>query len=157
MYEKLMVPLDGSKLAESVLPHVDALAKGCCVRSIVLVRVAQPFYIPTATDAHLLSEADILAYEAETKKLARQYLDSIAKQLKYDNVEVKIEVFQGFAADILIDYAKRNNVDLTIIATHGRSGVSRWVFGSTAERILRGSCTPVLMVRAPGCPTPVSG
>ena len=157
MYEKLLVPLDGSKLAESVLPHIDALAKGCCVRSIVLVRVVQPFYVPTATDAHLLSEADILAYEAETRRLAKEYLDSVAEKLKYENVEVKLEVLRGFAADSLIDYAKQNDVDLTVIATHGRSGVSRWVFGSAAERILRGSCTPVLMVRAPGCPTAVGG
>lgn len=156
MYEKLLVPLDGSKLAECVLPHIDALAKGCGVRSITLVRVVQPFYIPTATDAHLLSEEDIRAYEAETRRTAREYLDSVAKKLKYENIEVKIEVMQGFAADSLIDYARRNNVDLVIIATHGRSGVSRWVFGSTAERILRGSCTPVLMVRAPGCPIPTT-
>jgi nucleotide-binding universal stress UspA family protein len=57
----------------------------------------------------------------------------------------------GKVAESIADYATKNGVDLIIIATHGRSGVSRWVWGSVADRVLRSACVPVLMVRAPGC------
>ena len=54
-------------------------------------------------------------------------------------------------ADSLADYAVNTDVDLIVIASHGRSGVSRWVMGSVAEKMVRSSSVPVLMVRAPGC------
>jgi len=60
-------------------------------------------------------------------------------------------VLSGRAAETLAEYATRNEVDLIVIATHGRSGVSRWVMGSVADRLLRSVNAPVLMVRAPGC------
>jgi len=66
-------------------------------------------------------------------------------------VEVKTGVLKGNPAESLADYASKNKVDLIVIATHGRSGVSRWVWGSVADRLLRSACVPVLMVRAPGC------
>ena len=61
------------------------------------------------------------------------------------------EVLEGNPAHTLAEYAEKNQFDLLVIATHGRSGVSRWVWGSVADRILRSACVPVLMVRAPGC------
>ncbi len=57
----------------------------------------------------------------------------------------------GGVAEGIADYATKNDADLIIMATHGRSGISRWVLGSVADRVLRSSCVPVLMVRAPGC------
>ena len=57
----------------------------------------------------------------------------------------------GKAADMLADYVKGSDADLVVIASHGRSGISRWVYGSVADRLLRAACVPVLMVRAPGC------
>ena len=69
---------------------------------------------------------------------------------KHDEVKFQTEVIAGNVADSLIDYAEDNDIDLILIATHGRSGVSRWVRGSIADRILRASRIPVLMVRAPG-------
>ncbi|MFC2044869.1 universal stress protein, partial [Chloroflexota bacterium] len=72
--------------------------------------------------------------------------------LKYVDTSVKSEVLVGGqAADVIADYVTKEKADLVIIATHGRSGISRWVFGSTADRILRSACVPVLMVRAQGC------
>jgi nucleotide-binding universal stress UspA family protein len=64
---------------------------------------------------------------------------------------VESKVLVGRAAEALADFASKEGIDLIVITTHGRSGVSRWVLGSTAYRILRSSCGPVLMVRAPGC------
>ena len=61
------------------------------------------------------------------------------------------EVLEGSVAETLAAWAEQNDVDLIIIASHGRSGVSRWVMGSVADRILRSVCVPVMMIRAPGC------
>ena len=72
------------------------------------------------------------------------------EQLKPNGVELQPQVLAGKPAESLIDYAEANKIDLILIATHGRSGVSRWVRGSIADRILRASKVPVLMVRAPG-------
>jgi nucleotide-binding universal stress UspA family protein len=66
---------------------------------------------------------------------------------------LEMEILIGRPADRLADYADNNNVDLILMATHGRSGVSRWVRGSVADRILRAASVPVLMIRAPGTAT----
>jgi nucleotide-binding universal stress UspA family protein len=71
--------------------------------------------------------------------------------LNYGQVSIQKEVLFGKTAPSLAEYANKNKVDLVVIATHGRSGVSRWVMGSVADRLLRSLHTPVLMVRAPGC------
>ncbi len=147
MYEKIIVPLDGSELAECVLPHVEAIAKGCGVKNIVFVRVVEPFRTTTGGEV-VFSEEYIKKYEADSKKAAKNYLDNLVSKLDYT---AKAEVLFGRPADMLADYAKKNNPDLIIIATHGRSGVSRWVWGSVADRMLRSACVPVLMIRAPGC------
>ena len=78
-------------------------------------------------------------------------LARILNSSKYNGVNTQMEVLSGNPADSIADYATKNEIDLIIIATHGRSGISRWVWGSVADRILRSSCVPVLMVRAPGC------
>jgi nucleotide-binding universal stress UspA family protein len=64
---------------------------------------------------------------------------------------VRCEMPTGNPAEMLADFAAKNQTDLILIATHGRSGPSRWVWGSVADRLLRAACVPVLMVRAPGC------
>ncbi len=147
MYQKIMVPVDGSELAECVLPHIEAIAKGCNVPNVTFVRVVEPFRVTTGGEV-VFSEEYIRKYEEDSKKDARNYVDSLVKKVSYP---AKAEVLFGRPADMLADYAKKKNPDLIIIATHGRSGVSRWVWGSVADRILRSACVPVFMVRAPGC------
>lgn len=85
---------------------------------------------------------------------AREYLESVAVRFKRKDKPPHIVVLEGRAADRLTDYAKKIGADLIAIATHGRSGVSRWVMGSTSDRLLHYSNTPVLVVRPPGCPAP---
>jgi len=147
MYQKIMVPLDGSEMAECVLPHVEAITKGCSVKNVTFVRVVEPFRATMGGEV-AFSEEYIRKWEADSKKVAKNYLDNMVAKVGYP---AKGEMLFGRPADILADYAKKNNPDLIIIATHGRSGVSRWVWGSVADRILRSACVPVLMVRAPGC------
>ncbi len=149
MYQTILVPLDGSKLAECVLSHVETLARGCQAKRLIFARVVEPFYQPAGD--YVLPEGQIQKVEAESKAAAEQYLREIITRSKYDGVRMDSAVLYGRAADVLGEYADKNKVDLIVIATHGRSGVSRWVWGSVADRILRSSCVPVLMVRAPGC------
>jgi nucleotide-binding universal stress UspA family protein len=152
MYKKILVPLDGSELAECVLPHVESIAKGGGVQSVVFLRVVEPFYLPTADEiSAYFSVKTIERINSENRVNAENYLKKLVKRTKYDGVNVQPEVITGKAADSIAEYATKNGVDLIIIATHGRSGISRWVWGSVADRILRSACVPVLMVRAPGC------
>jgi len=149
MYQKIMVPLDGSKLAECVLPHLETVARGCAVPDIVLVRVVPPAS-PTVGD-YALDPAQVRRIDEENKTVAEEYLHNTAKQLAVGESRVSTQVLIGREAESLADFATKNGFDLIIIATHGRSGVSRWVWGSVADRVLRSACVPVLMVRAPGC------
>ena len=146
MYQKIMVPLDGSKLAEVVLPHVEAIAKGCRAGNVILVRVVEPMLKPTGDDYFPLEE-DRKLLKFDRKAAAKDYLNQLVRRLKWDGVNIQAEVIVGKAAESLIDYAEKNGVDLIAIATHGRSGISRWVWGSVADRILHSARTPVLVVR----------
>ena len=150
MYQKIMVPLDGSELAECVLPHVEAIARGCLPKEVIFVRAVETtkdMRYPVA----VLSDDVIKHIESEGKAAAENYLRQLVDRVSYDGVNIRWEVIQGMVADSISEYATKKGVDLIVIATHGRSGISRWVFGGVADRILRSACVPVLMVRAPGC------
>ncbi len=153
MYKKILVPLDGSELAECVLPHVESIAKGCGVETVTFVRVAEPIHMPYAGDeGYSISAKELERMESESRAAAKNYLNQLMNRVKYDGINIQSKVLGGGrAVDMIADYAAKDEVDLIIIATHGRSGISRWVWGSVADRILRSACVPVLMVRAPGC------
>jgi nucleotide-binding universal stress UspA family protein len=158
MYRKILIPLDGSELAECVLPHLDTIIKGCGVEELVLIRVVEPVSLPvgTLTDGGtVFTEGDAekarknLDNRSETE--ARDYLARMAERLQKAGINVQSVVLKGKAADELVDYIKESDADLTVIASHGRSGIGRWIYGSVAERLLRSVCMPILMVRVPGC------
>ena len=150
MYKKILVPLDGSDLAECVLPHVESITRGCGVQEVVFLGVAEPFHPPSGYSAYF-SQETIKRIDTDNKAAAESYLNQLVKRTRYGGVSVKPEVITGIRAESIADYATKNSIDLITIATHGRSGVSRWAWGSVADRILRSACVPVLMVRAPGC------
>lgn len=159
MYQKIMVPLDGSELAECVLPDVEAIAKGCPDITVVFVRVAEPAVITFPRDAEDYYSGQDYTFlkerqdeiETASKAVARDYLEKVGSQIEAIGIKVEREVITGKAADSLADYAEKSGVDLIVIATHGNSGIKRWAWGSVADKILRSSCVPILMVRAPGC------
>jgi nucleotide-binding universal stress UspA family protein len=98
-----------------------------------------------------LTAEDIKRIDSERRVDAENYLGKLVKQTRYEDVNIQSEIISGKAADSIAEYAIKNGVDLIVMATHGRSGVSRWVWGSVAGRVLRSACVPILMVRAPGC------
>ena len=152
MSKKILVPLDGSELAECVLPHVETSARGCSVPDVIFLRVIEPFQKVSGWESNtLLSTDEIRKIESQNKAAATQYLKELVKRTKFADANTKYEVLVGAAPETITDYAAKKEVDLIVIATHGRSGISRWVWGSVADRILRSACIPVFMVRAPGC------
>ncbi len=151
MYQRVMVPLDGSELAECVIPHVEAIAKGCQVKEVLFVRAVQKIDQPRDAYSFVIPEGDRKRFEKEAQTSAENYMKQLVERPVFKGVNKRWEVIVGPIADSLVDYAKNHEVDLIIIASHGRSGISRWVLGSIAERLLRSSSAPVLIVRAAGC------
>jgi nucleotide-binding universal stress UspA family protein len=149
MYKKIMVPLDGSELAECVLPHVDAFIEGFHVQHIVFVRVVEPAAVFYSGD-YPINPQVVKEMEITAQRNARDYLDQIVGRLKHKSIDIHAEVLVGNVAESLADFSAKKDFDLILIATHGRSGVNRWVRGSIADKVLRSSNIPVLMVRAPG-------
>lgn len=154
MYSKIMVPLDGSELAECVMPHVEAITTGCKITNVVFTRVVNPVQLPASVPARgefSFTETERQQLYEQHKQAAEAYLKKMVASTRLEGVVFSYEVLEGKAAVALAHWAEKNEVDLIVIASHGRSGVSRWVMGSVAERVLRSACVPVLMVRAPGC------
>ena len=151
MYQKILVPLDGSELAECVLPHVRNMAETKGVETVVFARVSEPFATwPVRGEVGWLNENEAKTLNARSKAAAEGYLDNLVSRLDFGKTTIQKVVLEGKPADMLAKYASKNSIDLIIAATHGRSGVSRWVWGSVADKLLRTARVPVLMVRAPG-------
>lgn len=145
--DRILVPLDGSGLAEKILPHVRALAETNNVE-IHLLRV---YTLPP--DAYVVADGVIAQgpapYREELKKEAQTYLDGVMAGLRADGLQrVIATALEGDPAGEIIDLARKTPNDLIAISTHGRSGIGRWVLGSVAEKVVQHSRGPVLLVRA---------
>jgi len=149
MYQHILVPLDGSELAECVMPHVEAVATGCHVSRITLIRVVLPLKLTGGLESRITPE-ERHRLEQDSMSVAADYLEAKARPLRDKGALVDCTVLFGNVVEQLVEYVREHGVDLVVIATHGRSGVSRLFLGSIAERILRSAPSPVLMVRAPG-------
>jgi nucleotide-binding universal stress UspA family protein len=153
MYRRILVPLDGSKLAECALPYAEELAKCCDTEKVVLVSVTERRhgYRVLEDPSQPLGQRLVPQAYGKLEKQAQRYLDRIAKAMEAKGIKVDTEVLLGNPADEIVIYAKDPGCDLIVMASHGRSGPSRWAYGSVADKVFRGSPVPVLMVRAPGC------
>ena len=151
MLKKILVPLDGSKVAEAVLPYVEELVSGLAPGikgEVTLFHVLSPTYYVVAGEAG----APIPYTEAEIEQIKKKtvgYLDKAGKGLKSKGATMKYKVGVGRAAEEINKAAEEINADLVAMSTHGRSGLSRWAFGSVTDRVLRGGKKPILMVRVP--------
>jgi nucleotide-binding universal stress UspA family protein len=152
MYKKIMVPLDGSKLAECVFPHLGTVVKGAVSPEVIIVQAVEPFSVPYGREVgHFSSLDQVKKYETHQKTEAEKYLTEIIARLEKSGINARGEVIYGKPIEALSDYITRNAIDLVIIASHGRSGISRRIWGGVAEHLLRSVCTPILIIRAPGC------
>lgn len=154
MYKKIMVPLDGSELAECVFPHIRSFIDTGHAGEFVFVRVVDPvvqaFSGPYVTGSYLTERMRKLSkqIEEERKAKAADYLERAAKQFELPGASIHTVTLVGDPANSLVEYAEAGEVDLILIASHGRSGISRWIRGSVADRILHAAKVPVLIVGA---------
>ena len=173
-YKKIIVPLDGSKLAEVALPHAEEIAAGCHVAEIALVSVTESLRIQVprseVADAiagetyerttggvagftgrlyvgDMVPVAKVPAVVGRMAKAAKDYLVKIAVQMEKKGLTPSVTVLVGNVAEELVKFAEEENADLIVMASHGRSGISHWAIGSVAEKIFRASDIPVLLVK----------
>jgi nucleotide-binding universal stress UspA family protein len=149
MYKKILVPLDGSEFAESSLEHVKAIAKGCNVPEVVLFASVEIVPVVTGMDGFVSADYSV-QIEKQTLDWLKEYLAKIAGRLGAEGLTVKTAIGRGSAASEILDYAKKNNVDLIIMTTHGSSGLVRWALGSVTDRVVRHSECPVLTISPRG-------
>jgi len=152
MYKDILVPLDGSKLAETVLPHVEAMVKAYKPNSVTFLRVVEPLRIPVSEGDGVVSVDESRQVESEQLVETKKYLDGVIGGIHWAGVTVKGEVLPptGNIAGSITQYADNNKTDLIVITTHGRTGMLRWFMGSVAEMVARSANQPVLMVRVHG-------
>jgi len=147
----ILVPLNGGKHSEAVLPFVEKLVKQVGVEHMeaMLISVCEepeissdyPSNMPLSWEEHIEME------RAKCKLVAGTYLADVSNRLKNADLRVQFEVLLGKPEYEIIKYAKENNTSLIAMCTHGRSGFSRWAYGSVAEQVMLGSLTPIMMVR----------
>lgn len=142
MYRKMLVLLDGSHLAEVVFPYAQELA-GRLDMDVVLLHV----FGPPGRDFAPMYQAYLEATAEKIKLQARQLQSNFTANV-IKPVEVSCELIMGYHADEILRYADENSIDLILLASHGRSGVKQWTLGGVADKILRASKVPVLLVKA---------
>ena len=143
MYKKILVPLDGSTTAEAVLPYVEAFAAGFKT-AVELLSVIDIGAMTTHLAPDRVRHLDtIVAYE---EKKCATYLEDVAKNFSHSPTECRI--VRGTPAEIILETTSRERDTLIAMATHGRSGAKRWLLGSIAEKVLRGTTNPLFLVRA---------
>jgi len=138
--ERILVPLDGSKCAETVIPRVEELIAGK-ETGICLLRVVSastfPGVDPTEAQVKVVREAE-------------EYLQGLKEHLRAKGLDVDTHVRYGDDAEEILDHAAQKEIDLIAMSTHGRSGFKRFFLGSVAEKVLRHAPKPVYLVRCTG-------
>jgi len=175
MYKKVVVPLDGSKLAEVALGHLELIAKGCGITEILLVSVtekvkgrlpqSQAFDMPSykpgdasrpAIDfvqtglifsTHVTGTQEIPLTLGKMAKTAFNYLYRTAQKLAKKGLESEINVLLGNPAEEIVRFVEEQGADLIIMASRGKSGFSRWEMSNIAEKVIRATSATVMLVK----------
>lgn len=145
MFRKILVPLDGSQLAESILPHVTTLAR-CGDAEVVLLRV----HVLSAHRYGMMDPVGVPLTPAEEegdRRKALAYLQTIIASLQSEGIKARALVRDGTVAETILAAADDEGADLIAMSTHGRSGIARWLIGSDANKVMHGARTPVLLIR----------
>jgi nucleotide-binding universal stress UspA family protein len=141
MYKKILVPLDGSPLAEAVLPHAEALAKSEHAEIIIL-------RVPNAPVSEFLSRDPMIAemIHDDMEKEAEEYVHNKVATLEKENIKVTGITKDGPVPDTILEVADETHADMIAMSTHGRTGVSRWLMGSVADKIVHHTHIPVMLI-----------
>ena len=140
MFSKILIPLDGSSLAEKVLPYATQIAQRFNA-NLVLVRVLPPMVVIPGNHEISSYRSDLLQ-SIETE--ANLYLQKIQNNLTSQGLSVKFDLLEGGpVAEMILEAATDQNIDLIVMSTHGYSGSKRWVYGSVANKVLQQAQCPV--------------
>lgn len=141
MYKKILVPLDGSPLAEAVLPHAQALAKSEGAEIVLLS-------VPVTPNLEMLSRSPGLANRIieETEKQTEAYLEAEVAKLTRDGTKVTSVMREGPIPEVILAVADEMQIDVITMSTHGRSGIQRWLMGSVADRVVNHAHIPVMLI-----------
>jgi nucleotide-binding universal stress UspA family protein len=150
MYQRILVPLDGSSLAEQVLPYAANLAKTHHLE-VQLLRVIEPL-LSSSVPGQSIPLADIIGGR---KLEAQDYLDGIKACLHTTKTPIECSVVEGNPAQLIVEHGEEEPGTIIAMSTHGRSGIGRWVLGSIADKVLHATASPLLLVRASEAPSPV--
>lgn len=145
MYRRILVPLDGSKVAEGVLPHARALAYSEGAELVLLTVGANPALDFVFSDPGLAQSA-----VEEQEERSKKYISGIESQLKAAGFKTSSLLRVGAVAEVILGVAEEMQIDIIAMSTHGRTGPARWLLGSIAERVVNNSKVPVLLIRATG-------
>jgi nucleotide-binding universal stress UspA family protein len=169
MLQKILVPLDGSELAEAAIPYVKEISQRCDPIEVTLLQVvrtpsgrAATVFMPMDVDFPAKrspgSEVDVEMAEhpiyreqemASERADAEASLKPAARRLREAGIPTRTDVAFGRAAEEIVNYAEEQKFDLIVMCTLGRSGIRRWLVGSVADKVLHGTILPVMLVRPP--------
>jgi nucleotide-binding universal stress UspA family protein len=141
MYKRIVVPLDGSALAEQALTHATAQAERF-EAELVLLKVLEPL-----PEASFSSPSAVKTAEEMSAQLARDYLEGVADRIREEGIAVEAVMLDGKPYLEIVRFAAEPEVDMIVMSTRGHSGWSRWLLGSVADRVVRGATVPVLLVQ----------
>ena len=144
--KRLLVPLDGSKLAEQALTYVEHLAAASPDAEVTLLYVEQSYEVAT------FSRRPTRAFGEPREDDLNSYLTTIISGLASVGIKAQLKVRLGHPAEQITEEAQEGSVDLVVMSSHGRTGLARWAFGSVADQVLHTSPTPILLI-----PSQVSG
>jgi nucleotide-binding universal stress UspA family protein len=145
MYDTILVPLDGSKRAEAILPHVERMSR-LCEADVILLQVVDP-------PAHIEvpEEFDMTLHRQQLERLAqraREYLGSLQDGFLEKGIGAQIRIVHGPVVEAILTTAECEKVDLIAIASHGRTGLAQVFYGSVAAGVLNRIDRPLLLVRS---------
>ena len=142
MFSKILVPLDGSSLSEKALdPAVEMAGKDDC--EIILLEAVQDSLAAVPEARYHVSPKEIY----RSAVVSMKYLRNIATRLRMEGIRVRWHVLEGDATSAILSYAHNENVDVIVMSTHGRSGISRMVMGSVAAKVAITTHRPVVLVK----------
>jgi len=148
MYRKIMIPLDGSDNAECALEHAREIAQGCSIPVVELVTVVKTFFW---WEGEVNDPAIYQQVEEDEKSKAQEYLKKEAAIFEKSGLTVHTVMLEGEPAEQIIKYAQDNDVDLILMTTHGRSGITRFALGSVTDKVVRTASAPVMVIAPAGC------
>jgi len=154
VYKRVIVPLDGSEMAEQALPNATELARASNASMLLVSVVGYPYLERKGLTSWALQQEALDQVVREETERAEQYLSGVRERLAADGFDVTAEVRRGAVDQAILTDPEAG--DVIVMTTHGRGGVARWFLGSVAEDVVRRSTVPVLLVRSRAATKPAT-